>query len=82
MYPYGPGKDASLLLSILWFTCMRVQENYVDPQVFDGLRFEKMRGKEGESQAKHSLVSLNPEYLLFGHGRHAWYVYLFLVTGH
>ena len=53
---------------------MRVQENYVDPEIFDGLRFEKMRGKEGEPKPKHSLVSLDLDYLLFGHGRHAWYV--------
>ena len=53
---------------------MRVQENYVDPEIFDGLRFsEKMRGKEGEPKPKHSLVSLDLDYLLFGHGRHAWY---------
>ncbi|KAF8662735.1 hypothetical protein AX14_007030 [Amanita brunnescens Koide BX004] len=30
-----------------------------------------MRGKEGEPQSKHSLVSLDLDYLLFGHGRHA-----------
>ena len=53
--------------------CMRIQENYVDPEIFDGLRFEKMRGKEGEPQSKHSLVSLDLDYLLFGYGRHAWY---------
>jgi len=46
-------------------------DNYVNPEVFDGLRFEKMRGKESESQSKHSLVSLNSDYILFGHGRHA-----------
>ncbi len=33
-----------------------------------------MREKEGES-SKYSLVSLDLDYLLFGHGRHAWYVY-------
>ena len=51
---------------------MCIQENYVDPETFDGLRFEKMRGKEDELQSKHSLVSLSLDYLLFGHGRHAW----------
>ena len=51
---------------------MRIQESYVNPEIFDGLRLEKMRGKEGEAQSKHSLVSLNPDFLLFGHGRHAW----------
>ena len=33
-----------------------------------------MREKEGES-SKYSLVSLDLNYLLFGHGRHAWYAY-------
>ncbi|KAF8733251.1 hypothetical protein AX14_003987 [Amanita brunnescens Koide BX004] len=46
-------------------------DNYVDPEIFDGLRFEKMRGEEGELQSKYSLVSLDLSYLLFGHGRHA-----------
>ncbi|KAF8697501.1 hypothetical protein AX14_001359 [Amanita brunnescens Koide BX004] len=46
-------------------------DNYVDPETFDGLRFEKMRGKEGEPKSKHSLVSLDLDYLLFSHGRHA-----------
>ena len=58
---------------------MCIQDNYVDPEIFDGLRFQKMRGKEGEAQSRHSLVSLNLDYVLFGHGRHAWYAYLFLV---
>jgi hypothetical protein len=75
MYPYRPGKDVSSL-SKLCLTCIRVQDNYVDPETFDGLRFEKMRGEEdGELPSKHSLVSLDLDYLLFGHGRHAWYAY-------
>ncbi|KAF8330121.1 cytochrome P450 [Amanita rubescens] len=45
-------------------------DNYADGETFDGFRFEKMREKEGES-SKHSLVSLDLDYLLFGHGRHA-----------
>ena len=79
MYSYRPGKDVSPL-SKLCFTHIRIQDNYVDPETFDGLRFEKMRGKdtEGEPQSKHSLVSLDFDYLLFGHGRHAWYAYQLL----
>ncbi|KAF8330122.1 cytochrome P450 [Amanita rubescens] len=45
-------------------------DNYADAERFDGFRFEKMREKEGDS-SKHSLVSLDLDYLLFGHGRHA-----------
>ena len=78
MHPYRPGKDVSSL-SKLCFTCIRVQDNYVDPETFDGLRFEKMRGKEGEPKSKHSLVSLDLDYLLFSHGRHAWYGYQLLL---
>ena len=78
MYSYRPSKDAPSL-SKLWLMCICIQDNYVDPEVFDGLRFDKMRGKEGETQSRHSLVSLNLDYVLFGHGRHAWYAYAFLV---
>ena len=35
-----------------------------------------MRAKEGEAQSRHSLVSLNLDYVLFGHGRYAWYAIL------
>jgi hypothetical protein len=49
-----------------------VKENYTDPEVFDGFRFERMREQEGES-LKHQIVTLDLEYILFGHGRHAWY---------
>ena len=52
---------------------MRIQDNYADAGSFDGFRFEKIREKEGES-SKHSLVSLDLDYILFGHGRHAWYI--------
>ena len=44
---------------------------YTDPDTFDGFRFENMRKQEGE-EAKHTLVSLDLDYLLFGHGRSAW----------
>jgi hypothetical protein len=31
-----------------------------------------MREQEGES-IKHGMVTLTPEFVTFGHGRHAWY---------
>ena len=40
--------------------------------VFDGFRFEKMREQGGESM-KHQIVTLDLDFVLFGHGRHAWY---------
>lgn len=45
-------------------------DNYVNPDKFDGFRFERMRAQEGE-EAKHQLLSLGVDYVLFGHGRHA-----------
>ncbi len=47
-------------------------EFYEDPQVFDPWRFANMRDEDGEG-IKHQLVSTTPEYIPFGHGRHAWY---------
>ncbi|KAF8324738.1 cytochrome P450 [Amanita rubescens] len=44
---------------------------YADAGTFDGFRFEKIREEEGSGKSKHSLVSLDLDYLLFGHGRHA-----------
>ncbi|KAH9477541.1 Cytochrome P450 monooxygenase 103 [Psilocybe cubensis] len=43
---------------------------YEDPHTFKGFRFAEMREEEGES-IKHLLVSLSPDYLVFGLGRHA-----------
>ncbi|KAM6493880.1 Cytochrome P450 [Amanita muscaria] len=45
-------------------------EYYVDANNFDGFRFEKMRNGEG-MENKHQVVSLDFNYILFGHGRHA-----------
>ncbi|KIL65509.1 hypothetical protein M378DRAFT_76984, partial [Amanita muscaria Koide BX008] len=44
--------------------------DYSDPSVFDGFRFEKLRGQDGESM-KHQITSLGVDYILFGNGRHA-----------
>ncbi|KAM6503786.1 Cytochrome P450 [Amanita muscaria] len=46
------------------------RDNYVNPDKFDGFRFERMRAQQGE-EAKHQLSSLGVDYVLFGHGRHA-----------
>ncbi|KAF8627694.1 hypothetical protein AX15_004292 [Amanita polypyramis BW_CC] len=43
---------------------------YANPDIFDGFRFERMRTQEGEEN-KHTFVSLDLDYLLFGQGRHA-----------
>ncbi|GBE89843.1 Ent-kaurene oxidase [Sparassis crispa] len=46
------------------------EEYYANPNVFDPFRFCKMRAAEGEA-TKHQYVSTSPEYIPFGHGRHA-----------
>ena len=51
----------------------RDARNYDNPEVFDPLRFADMRSEEGAS-IKHQFVSTSPEYVPFGHGKHAWYV--------
>ncbi|PPQ77970.1 hypothetical protein CVT26_005275 [Gymnopilus dilepis] len=43
---------------------------YENPHEFQGFRFAELRQGEGED-TKHQLVSLSPEYLTFGTGRHA-----------
>ncbi|KIJ13789.1 hypothetical protein PAXINDRAFT_80392 [Paxillus involutus ATCC 200175] len=43
---------------------------YENAEMFDPFRFSNMRDEEGNG-AKHSFVSTSPEYLPFGHGRHA-----------
>ena len=47
-------------------------EHYDNAHVFDPFRFSDMRDEEGEG-TKHHFVSTSPEYLPFGHGKHAWY---------
>lgn len=41
-----------------------------EADVFDGFRYANMRAEEGEG-VKHQMVSTSPDYLTFGHGRHA-----------
>ena len=47
---------------------------YPSPDDFDPFRFAKMRHTEGEG-TKHQYVNTSTEYIHFGHGRHAWYVF-------
>ncbi|KIL60253.1 hypothetical protein M378DRAFT_168265 [Amanita muscaria Koide BX008] len=61
----------SLLVIVVPFNPVHTDgDNYVNPDKFDGFRFERMRTQEGE-EAKHQLLSLGVDYVLFGHGRHA-----------
>ncbi|KAI0245471.1 cytochrome P450 [Lactifluus subvellereus] len=47
-------------------------EIYPNPEEFDGFRFSKLREMEGDTMLnKHQAVSISPEQLTFGLGRHA-----------
>jgi cytochrome P450 len=54
---------------------------YDNADKFDPFRFANMREEDGDD-AKHSFVSTNPDYLAFGHGRHAWYECLSISTSY
>lgn len=41
------------------------------PDVFDGFRFSKMN-EANTGPTKHQMVNTELNYLLFGHGKHAW----------
>lgn len=46
-------------------------DNYDDASIFNPFRFSDMREDESE-RIKHQFVSTSPEYVPFGHGKHAW----------
>jgi cytochrome P450 len=52
----------------------RDSELYPDATTFDGFRFSDIRAETESEALKHQTVSLRPEYLLFGYGKHAWFV--------
>lgn len=47
---------------------------YKNAEVFDGFRFSRAdRDSEGSAgRPKHQMVTTDPAYQLFGHGKHAW----------
>jgi cytochrome P450 len=48
---------------------------YENPEEFDGFRFSRLREKNpGAEGVKNSMVSTDPAYHVFGHGKHAWWV--------
>ncbi|EJC98410.1 cytochrome P450, partial [Fomitiporia mediterranea MF3/22] len=49
----------------------RDESYYPDANNFDGFRFAKLREESPEDGGKHQMVNTSPEYLSFGHGRHA-----------
>lgn len=44
-----------------------------NPQSFEGFRYSDLR-EESSGPTKHQMVNTELNYLLFGHGKHAWYV--------
>ena len=52
------------------------EEYYENPDVFNPWRFADLREEKGEG-LKHQMVSTSVEYMPFGHGRHAWWVFKF-----
>ncbi|KAI5118160.1 hypothetical protein M0805_005782 [Coniferiporia weirii] len=46
-------------------------EIYENADVFDGFRFADIRDGVTEESTKHQMISTSPDYLAFGHGRHA-----------
>ena len=49
------------------------EEIYPNPERFDGFRFYKHSESEVDvADTKYQAVSMSPEYMPFGFGRHAW----------
>jgi hypothetical protein len=44
-----------------------------NPEEFDGFRYSRMN-EESAGPTKNQMVNTGLTYLLFGHGKHAWYV--------
>lgn len=49
------------------------EDSYDDAAVFKPFRFADMREDESE-RIKYQYVNTSPEYVAFGHGKHAWFV--------
>ncbi|KAH9047275.1 cytochrome P450 [Lactarius hengduanensis] len=51
-------------------------EIFSNPEEFDGFRFAKLREHDGGAMAGRQALSMSPENLTFGYGRHPWYLFL------
>ncbi|KAG5651711.1 hypothetical protein H0H81_007716 [Sphagnurus paluster] len=58
-------------IAVANFATHRDEENYTDPNIFDGFRFSRMSDKENEAFNRHQAVALGLDYIVFGNGRHA-----------
>ncbi|KAI0071569.1 cytochrome P450 [Panus rudis PR-1116 ss-1] len=46
-------------------------EHYSDAEIFNPWRFSDMRDGDSSESTKHQFVSTSPDYIAFGHGKHA-----------
>jgi hypothetical protein len=54
--------------------------NVSDPNVFDGFRYSRMDEERSGPTSHQQMVDTDFNYVLFGHGKHAWYdIHLHLV---
>ncbi|KAG5651717.1 hypothetical protein H0H81_007722, partial [Sphagnurus paluster] len=60
------------VIAVASFATHHDEENYSDPNVFDGFRFARMSDSENEAFNRHQAVTLSSDYVVFGNGRHAW----------
>lgn len=51
----------------------RDPDNYDNPDMFDPFRFSDAKESEND-RIKQQYVSTSPDYIPFGHGKHAWFV--------
>ena len=54
-------------------------DNCDNPANFDPFRFSRQK-EEDNSAVKHQFVTTSADYVAFGHGRHAWYVYYHILS--
>lgn len=50
-------------------------DNYTGGDKFDGFRFAKIRAQDGLNTT-NQFVNTSPGYIPFGHGKHAWLVFI------
>ena len=66
---------AGTLVAIPGSASHRDEENYRDPDKFDGFRFAKLReslSEEDTSTNRYQMVSTSSKHLVFGLGRDIW----------
>ncbi|PCH34304.1 cytochrome P450 [Wolfiporia cocos MD-104 SS10] len=61
---------AGTICGAVSFAMHHDEDNYADPEVFNPFRFSDMRAEESE-RVKYQYVNTSPEYISFGHGKHA-----------